>query len=64
MSCFTTGCGAFGGYAALVPQEFGDKCHAVAMSALRLVQRMKRDWIDSGRTPAGIAGAGLHALGG
>lgn len=39
--------------------EFGDKTHAVTMDALRLVQRMKRDWIHYGRRPAGICGACL-----
>jgi len=39
--------------------EFGDKTHLVAMSALRLVQRMKRDWIQTGRRPSGICGAAL-----
>lgn len=39
--------------------EFGDKSHLVSMSALRLVQRMKRDWIQTGRRPAGICGAAL-----
>jgi len=29
------------------------------MSALRLVQRMKRDWIQTGRRPSGICGAAL-----
>lgn len=37
---------------------FGDKTHAVANTALRLVQRMRRDWIITGRRPAGICGAG------
>ena len=39
--------------------EFGDKTHLVSMSALRLVQRMKRDWIQTGRRPSGICGAAL-----
>eukprot|EP00047_Mylnosiga_fluctuans_P005308 m.239700 g.239700 ORF g.239700 m.239700 type:complete len:525 (-) comp13527_c0_seq1:264-1838(-) len=39
--------------------EFGDKTHEVGMTALRLVQRMKRDWIQVGRRPAGICGAAL-----
>lgn len=39
--------------------EFGDKTHAVASDALRLVQRMKRDWIQYGRRPAGLCGASL-----
>ncbi len=37
--------------------EFGDKTHTVAMTALRLVARMKRDWMQVGRRPAGICGA-------
>jgi transcription factor IIIB subunit 2 len=37
--------------------EFGDKTSAVAADALRLVQRMSRDWIQTGRRPAGICGA-------
>mmetsp|Transcript_26465 Transcript_26465/g.43316 ORF Transcript_26465/g.43316 Transcript_26465/m.43316 type:complete len:782 (-) Transcript_26465:666-3011(-) len=39
--------------------EFEDKTHAVAMSALRLVSRMRRDWIQTGRRPAGICGAAI-----
>jgi len=39
--------------------EFGDKTHLVSMSALRLVQQMKRDWIQTGRRPSGICGAAL-----
>ncbi|XP_047467706.1 transcription factor IIIB 90 kDa subunit-like [Mugil cephalus] len=39
--------------------EFGDKNHDVAMTALRLVQRMKRDWMDAGRRPSGLCGAAL-----
>eukprot|EP01137_Pigoraptor_chileana_P034807 Opistho-2@27902 len=39
--------------------EFGEKTHDVAMTALRLVARMKRDWMQVGRRPAGICGAGL-----
>jgi transcription factor IIIB subunit 2 len=38
--------------------EFGDQEQEVANTALRLVQRMKRDWIQTGRRPAGICGAG------
>lgn len=30
------------------------------MTALRLVARMKRDWIHHGRRPAGLCGAGIH----
>ncbi|CAL8111524.1 unnamed protein product [Orchesella dallaii] len=39
--------------------ELGDKTHDVAMTALRLVQRMKRDWIHLGRRPSGLCGAAL-----
>eukprot|EP00741_Cyanophora_paradoxa_P011198 tig00020554_g10818.t1 len=39
--------------------NFADKTHAVAMSALRLVGRMARDWIHTGRRPSGICGAAL-----
>ncbi len=31
------------------------------MTALRLVSRMKRDWIHHGRRPAGLCGAGVLA---
>ncbi|XP_014673490.1 PREDICTED: transcription factor IIIB 90 kDa subunit-like [Priapulus caudatus] len=39
--------------------EFGDKTHDVSMTALRLVQRMKRDWMHVGRRPSGLCGAAL-----
>ena len=39
--------------------EFGDKTHLVTKTALKLVQRMKRDWIQDGRRPSGICGAAL-----
>lgn len=39
--------------------EFGEKTHAVSMTALRVVQRMKRDSIHSGRRPSGLCGAAL-----
>ncbi|XP_077394078.1 BRF1 general transcription factor IIIB subunit a isoform X2 [Festucalex cinctus] len=39
--------------------DFGDKSHDVSMTALRLVQRMKRDWMHTGRRPAGLCGAAL-----
>ncbi|XP_034950050.1 transcription factor IIIB 90 kDa subunit [Chelonus insularis] len=39
--------------------EFGDKTHQVSTTALRLVQRMKRDSIHSGRRPSGLCGAAL-----
>jgi transcription factor IIIB subunit 2 len=36
-----------------------DRTHIVAMTALRLVARMKRDWIQVGRRPSGVCGACL-----
>uniref|UniRef100_A0A0K8TND5 B-related factor 1 n=1 Tax=Tabanus bromius TaxID=304241 RepID=A0A0K8TND5_TABBR len=39
--------------------EFGDKTHDVATTALRVVQRMKKDSIHSGRRPTGLCGAAL-----
>ena len=39
--------------------DFGEQAHEVGKTALRLVSRMKRDWIHVGRRPAGICGAGL-----
>ncbi|XP_032664996.1 transcription factor IIIB 90 kDa subunit [Odontomachus brunneus] len=39
--------------------DFGDKHHEVSMTALRVVQRMKRDSIHSGRRPSGLCGAAL-----
>lgn len=39
--------------------EFEGKTQEVANTALRLVQRMKRDSIHSGRRPAGLCGAGI-----
>jgi transcription initiation factor TFIIIB Brf1 subunit/transcription initiation factor TFIIB len=39
--------------------ELEDKANAVALTALRLVGRMKRDWIVAGRRPAGICAAAL-----
>jgi transcription factor IIIB subunit 2 len=38
--------------------EFGEKTHEVSMTAQRLVQRMKKDSIHSGRRPSGLCGAG------
>lgn len=37
----------------------GDEELEIASTALRLVQRMKRDWIQIGRRPAGVCGAAL-----
>jgi transcription factor IIIB subunit 2 len=39
--------------------DLDEKANAVAMTALRLVGRMKRDWIVAGRRPAGICAAAL-----
>lgn len=39
--------------------EFGPKTQQVANTALRLVQRMKRDSLHSGRRPSGLCGAAL-----
>lgn len=39
--------------------EFGDKAKDVILDATRLVQRMDRDWIRTGRRPSGICGACL-----
>ncbi|XP_041969946.1 transcription factor IIIB 90 kDa subunit [Aricia agestis] len=39
--------------------KFEDKEHEVSMTALRLVQRMKKDSIHSGRRPSGVCGAAL-----
>lgn len=39
--------------------DFEEKTLAVANTAVRVVARMKRDWIQTGRRPAGICAAGL-----
>ena len=39
--------------------QFGELTARVTQDALRLVQRMKRDWIHYGRRPSGICGACL-----
>lgn len=39
--------------------QLGDKEHDVSMTAMRLVQRMKRDWMHTGRRPSGLCGAAL-----
>ncbi|KAK7907515.1 hypothetical protein WMY93_016127 [Mugilogobius chulae] len=39
--------------------DFGGQTHQVSMTALRLVQRMKRDWMHTGRRPSGLCGAAL-----
>lgn len=37
--------------------EFGDKTRQVAEDAVKIIRRMKRDWIVTGRHPAGLCGA-------
>ncbi|KKK14809.1 hypothetical protein P175DRAFT_0487364 [Aspergillus ochraceoroseus IBT 24754] len=39
--------------------EFGSSTMQVAGEAVRIVQRMNRDWMTTGRRPAGICGAAL-----
>eukprot|EP01087_Luapelamoeba_hula_P015268 TRINITY_DN4540_c0_g1_i2.p1 TRINITY_DN4540_c0_g1~~TRINITY_DN4540_c0_g1_i2.p1 ORF type:complete len:671 (-),score=132.07 TRINITY_DN4540_c0_g1_i2:55-2010(-) len=39
--------------------KFGDKMQEVANTAHRLVQKMSRNWIVTGRRPSGICGAAL-----
>ena len=39
--------------------EFGEMTHEVSMTALRLVSRMKKDWMHYGRRPSGLCGAAL-----
>ena len=37
--------------------EFGDQTRQVAEDAVKIIRRMKRDWITTGRHPAGLCGA-------
>ncbi|KAJ5239984.1 hypothetical protein N7468_004603 [Penicillium chermesinum] len=39
--------------------EFGSSTMLVASEAVRIVQRMNRDWMTTGRRPAGVCGAAL-----
>lgn len=39
--------------------SFNEKTYAVSETALRLVKRMKRDWMHTGRRPSGVCGAAL-----
>lgn len=39
--------------------EFGDQHMRVAKDAVRIIQRMTRDWMTHGRRPAGICGAAI-----
>eukprot|EP00178_Gracilaria_changii_P010408 TRINITY_DN302_c0_g1_i1.p6 TRINITY_DN302_c0_g1~~TRINITY_DN302_c0_g1_i1.p6 ORF type:complete len:543 (-),score=99.49 TRINITY_DN302_c0_g1_i1:18029-19657(-) len=44
--------------------EFGDKTNAVAMTALRILARMQRDWLSHGRRPSSLCGAALMCAAG
>ncbi|XP_015179207.1 PREDICTED: transcription factor IIIB 90 kDa subunit [Polistes dominula] len=39
--------------------EFGKKTYEVSTTALRVIKRMKKDYIHSGRKPSGLCGAAL-----
>mmetsp|Transcript_58079 Transcript_58079/g.136416 ORF Transcript_58079/g.136416 Transcript_58079/m.136416 type:complete len:412 (+) Transcript_58079:80-1315(+) len=39
--------------------HLGNKTNSVVLTSLRLIARMKRDWISTGRRPAGLCGAAL-----
>lgn len=39
--------------------DLGDKTREVAMTATKLVQRMKRDWMCQGRRPSSLCGAAI-----
>ncbi|CAF1478831.1 unnamed protein product [Adineta steineri] len=39
--------------------EFGERTNAVSNTALRIVQRMKRDWLNIGRRSSGLCGSAL-----
>ncbi|MCJ1335191.1 transcription factor TFIIIB subunit brf1 [Bachmanniomyces sp. S44760] len=39
--------------------EFGDDTYRVAKEAVKVLQRMDRDWMTTGRRPAGVCGAAL-----
>ena len=39
--------------------NLGDKTDAVTMSAIRLIKRMKRDWMCQGRRPSSLCGAAI-----
>lgn len=46
-------------YRFAVKLEFGEKTTDIATAAVRLVQRMDRDWMVMGRKPSGICGCAL-----
>eukprot|EP01084_Bolivina_argentea_P135593 238910_1 len=39
--------------------EFGDDTEAVTVTACKLIDQMKKDWITTGRRPSGVCGASL-----
>jgi transcription factor IIIB subunit 2 len=39
--------------------DLGDKSHEIEMTAMRIAQRMKRDWMHFGRRPSGLCGSAL-----
>ena len=39
--------------------SFGDKNHVVTETALRIIKRMKLDWMHTGRRPSGLCGAAI-----
>jgi len=39
--------------------DLGDKAHEIEMTAMRIAQRMKRDWMHFGRRPSGLCGSAL-----
>ena len=39
--------------------EFGEKMNSVVLSALRIITRLKKDWIATGRRPDGVCAAAL-----
>lgn len=39
--------------------DLGDKTHEIEQTAMRIAQRMKRDWMHFGRRPSGLCGSAL-----
>eukprot|EP00919_Chromeraceae_sp_WS-2016_P072588 GHVR01171602.1.p1 GENE.GHVR01171602.1~~GHVR01171602.1.p1 ORF type:complete len:113 (-),score=1.63 GHVR01171602.1:1094-1432(-) len=39
--------------------DLGDKTKAITMTAIKLIQRMKRDWMCQGRRPSSLCGAAI-----
>ena len=42
--------------------DYGDKTQVVVKDANRLAQRMNRDWLQTGRRPAGICAASTRSF--